>query len=100
MIGILVLKSGQEVLAELELVSPFYTIKKPQLIMVTQQGIMMVPWLMYTKCYTDGITISETDVLAHVEPNDEMRNKYIEITTGVKVVQTQTPPFGGLKLTE
>ena len=100
MISLIVMKNGQEILTEAELKNPFYTIKKPLLIMVTQQGIALVPWLMYTKSFTDGIVISETDVLAHVEPNDEMRNQYIKMTTGLTVVETPKAPFSGLKLTD
>jgi len=109
MIQILVLKNGQEVLGECESrqVTMFndtceiaHVVKKPHLILMSQQGPILMPWLSYSTDHADGIELFGSDVLLIVTPTEILRNKYIEVTTGLVAGQPAKAAYSGLHLAE
>ena len=82
--------SGEEILTKMEKVDNKYKIKQPMMLVVHQQGLQMVPWLMLSSDET--ATIDERHVVATYEPRSEIVNGYQEQTSGIVTAPASALP--------
>ena len=84
---VLKLITTEEVIARVKEKRDVLELTNPRVMMQVNQGGQMgfaiVPWSMSGKC--DNIEISQSIVIATLEPMDEVEKNYIQATTGITV---------------
>ena len=84
---VLKLITNEEVIARVKEKRDVLELTNPMVMMQVNQGGQMgfaiVPWSMSGKC--DNIEISQSIVIATLEPTDEVEKNYIQATTGITV---------------
>jgi hypothetical protein len=83
------LVTGEEVITRFDSLSDFsYKVYKPLVLSVSQQGVVMTPFL-FTAEITGSIDIPKTAVIALAKTDKETAGQYIKGTTGITI------PTGG-----
>ena len=91
-ISIVRLSTGEEVVAKVVYDKGFYTLTDAILLVPAGEGkIGMVPFVPYAK--RGPVTVGESHVMFVVEPNDQLKNQIVEMTSGIVM-----PDNGGLQL--
>lgn len=81
--------SGEEIITKiLSEDKDSYTLSKALVAVPTQQGLQLLSWL-YTINPSNDLTISKNHCLTISESRDEIRDGYIETTTGIKPVSNK-----------
>jgi len=84
---VLKLITNEEVIARVEDKRDILELTKPMVMMQVNQGGQMgfaiMPWSMSGKC--DKVEISQSIVIATLDPMDEVEKNYIQATTGITV---------------
>ena len=84
---VLKLTTNEEVIARVEEKRDILELTKPMVMMQVNQGGQMgfaiMPWSMSGKC--DKVEISQSIVIATLDPRDEVEKNYIQATTGITV---------------
>lgn len=84
---VLKLITNEEVIARVEEKRDILELTKPMVMMQVNQGGQMgfaiMPWSMSGKC--DKVEISQSIVIATLDPMDEVEKNYIQATTGITV---------------
>ena len=84
---VLKLTTNEEVIARVEDKRDILELTKPMVMMQVNQGGQMgfaiMPWSMSGKC--DKVEISQSIVIATLDPMDEVEKNYIQATTGITV---------------
>jgi len=84
---VLKLTTNEEVIARVEEKRDILELTKPMVMMQVNQGGQMgfaiMPWSMSGKC--DKVEISQSIVIATLDPMDEVEKNYIQATTGITV---------------
>ena len=84
---VLKLTTNEEVIARVEEKRDILELTKPMVMMQVNQGGQMgfaiMPWAMSGKC--DKVEISQSIVIATLDPMDEVEKNYIQSTTGITV---------------
>ena len=84
---VLKLTTNEEVIARVEEKRDILELTKPMVMMQVNQGGQMgfaiMPWSMSGKC--DKVEISQSIVIATLDPMDEVEKNYILATTGITV---------------
>lgn len=80
------LNSGEELVAKVqaECVGNYLAISDPVSIAPTQQGMQMIP-SMFTADLSQSVTINTNSISMYSETEDQVKMKYIEATTGIKI---------------
>ena len=79
------LNSGEELIAKvIQTGSEFITIEEPVSIAPTQQGMQMIPSV-FTANPKGEFKLNTTSVAMYAETDDNIKDKYLEATTGIKV---------------
>ena len=79
------LNSGEELIAKVtHTEGDFITIAEPVSIAPGQQGMQMIP-SMFTANPKGKFTLNNTSISLYAETDDNIRMKYLEATTGIKV---------------
>jgi small nuclear ribonucleoprotein (snRNP)-like protein len=82
---ILKLTSGEELIAKVindELMQ--LTVKNPISVATTTQGIGLIPCL-FTANEELDVIINKNNIIMYASPREEIKNKYIEMTSGITV---------------
>jgi len=89
-IQLVVLKTGEQILCEVEEAGKNkLLLKKPAILVPAgDKGIGLAPWMPYTKA-SAGVTLRDDAVSFMVEPVDELRNHYTGAFVGGLVVPQQ-----------
>lgn len=83
------LTNGEEFVAKIqEKTTDCFTIKQPISMIVTQQGLQMMP-SMFSTNVDKNVVLNISSIAMVGETRDDVRNKYIEITTGIAPVSKQ-----------
>ena len=84
---VLKLTTNEEVIARVEEKRDILELTKPMVMMQVNQGgqmgFVIMPWSMSGKC--DKVEISQSIVIATLDPMDEVEKNYIQATTGITV---------------
>ena len=84
---VLKLTTNEEVIARVKEKRDILELTKPMVMMQVNQGGQMgfgiMPWSMSGKC--DKVEISQSIVIATLDPMDEVEKNYIQATTGITV---------------
>ena len=84
---VLKLTTNEEVIARVEEKRDILELTKPMVMMQVNQGGQMgfaiMPWSMSGK--SDKVEISQSIVIATLDPMDEVEKNYIQATTGITV---------------
>ena len=84
---VLKLTTNEEVIARVEEKRDILELTKPrgmrQVNQGGQMGFAIMPWSMSGKC--DKVEISQSIVIATLDPMDEVEKNYIQATTGITV---------------
>ena len=84
---VLKLTTNEEVIARVEEKRDILELTKPMVMMQVNQGgqmgVAIMPWSMSGKC--DKVEISQSIVIATLDPMDEVEKNYIQATTGITV---------------
>lgn len=84
---VLKLITNEEVIARVEEKRDILELTNPMVMMQVNQGGQMgfaiMPWSMSGKC--DKVVISQSIVIATLDPMDEVEKNYIQATTGITV---------------
>ena len=84
---VLKLITNEEVIARVKEKRDVLELTKPMVMMQVNQGGQMgfaiMPWSMSGKC--DKVEISQSIVIATLDPMDEVEKNYIQATTGITV---------------
>jgi hypothetical protein len=75
------LTTGEEILTNVERVSGGFRLSKPMILIPHQQGLQMMPWLMFAA--KDEIEIEDKNVFIMYEPKKELVNGYKQQTGGI-----------------
>jgi hypothetical protein len=81
------MNSGEELIAKVTSVSDengFITIEEPVSIAPSQQGMQMIPSI-FTANPKGEFKLNTTSVAMYAETDDNIKDKYLEATTGIKV---------------
>ena len=79
------LNSGEELVAKVtQAVGDFITIEEPVSIAPSQQGMQMIPSI-FTADPKGEFKLNTTSVAMYAETDDNIKDKYLEATTGIKV---------------
>ena len=79
------LNSGEELIAKVSLAGgDFIQIEEPVSIAPTQQGMQMIPSV-FTADPKGEFRLNTTSVAMYAETDDNIKDKYLEATTGIKV---------------
>jgi hypothetical protein len=81
---IVVLKSGLQLIAEVETSEEFVTLIHPMMVVISAprgEGKLPTlgfsPYLQYTKNFEAGVMFKQKDVLTYVDPVDELKENYL-----------------------
>ena len=79
------LNSGEELVAKVtQAVGDFITIEEPVSIAPTQQGMQMIPSI-FTADPKGEFKLNTNSIAMYAETDDNIKDKYLEATTGIKV---------------
>ena len=79
------LNSGEELIAKvIQAGSEFIQIEEPVSIAPSQQGMQMIPSI-FTANPKGDFKLNTTSVAMYAETDDNIKDKYLEATTGIKV---------------
>ena len=79
------LNSGEELIAKvIQAGGEFIVIEEPVSIAPTQQGMQMIPSV-FTANPKGEFKLNTTSVAMYAETDDNIKDKYLEATTGIKV---------------
>lgn len=78
--------SGEEMLAKYncEVVGDFISVTNPLSVAPSQQGMSLIPSL-FTADPAHSVTININSISMYTEADETIKNKYLEVTTGIKV---------------
>lgn len=95
------LNSGEEILCDLEMDGTDYLLKKPLIIIPTNDGqIGFVSWLPYADT-REGVKIPESFVAFTIDPDGQLDSEYKNHTSSIIVPEKKMAVAGpSLKLTE
>jgi hypothetical protein len=95
------LNSGEEILCDLERDGADFLLKKPLIIIPTQDGqIGFMSWMPYAKT-DDGVSIKNDFVAFVLEPDNQLIKEYTKQTSSVIIPDSTLSTVGpSLKLTE
>lgn len=80
------LTTGEEVVAKVtELHDNYWEIKHPITMALTPQGLQMMPGL-FSANLEKNLQINTSSIVIVAEARDDIRSKYIEVTTGIAPV--------------
>ena len=78
--------NGDEIVAKVvEENANSYIVSKPTTVMPSQQGLGLIQ-SMFTSELNKSITLSKSHVMMHAPTVEDVKNHYIETTTGIKPV--------------
>jgi hypothetical protein len=80
------LNSGEELVAKVESVidEKYFTVQEPLSVAPNHQGMGLIPSL-FTSGPGQSVTINTNSVSMYAEADESIKNKYLEVTTGIKV---------------
>lgn len=82
------MSNGDEIVAKLvEETEANFVVSKPTTVMPSQQGIGLIQSL-FTAKMDNEIVLSKSHVMFHSLTVDDIKNHYIQTTTGIQPVQT------------
>jgi hypothetical protein len=93
------LKSGEQILSQVETVGSDVLLKKPAILVPAEKGLGLAPWMPYTKA-ADGIVINGDSITFSVDPIDELANHYTGSFVGGLVVPNNEIATPQLQLAE
>ena len=75
--------TGEEVIAReaSEQESSYYLLKQPRVIMPTEQGVALIPYVMFSK--EDSVGINTQHIVCIYTPNDQLEQGYRQQTSGI-----------------
>lgn len=78
--------SGEEMLAKYncEAVDDFISVTNPLSVAPSQQGMSLIPSL-FTSDPSHAVMININSIAMYTEADETIKNKYLEVTTGIKV---------------
>lgn len=78
--------SGEEMIAKYnsEVTGNFISVTNPLSVAPSAQGVGLIPSL-FTSDPDQSVTINTNSIAMYTEPEDNVKMKYIEATTGIKV---------------
>ena len=79
--------SGEEIIAKLiEEDSMYYTLAKPMVVVMTQNGASLIPYLL-TVNLEKNIKLAKSATTMHIEATEKtFADRYIELTTNIKLM--------------
>lgn len=81
--------SGEEIVAKLhQKFSDYYELQHPISMVLSQQGLQMMPSL-FSSNPDKNVLLNISSVAMASEPRDDVRDKYIEATTGLTLPPTK-----------
>jgi len=99
-VKIIGLKTGEQILSQVETVGKDLLLKKPAILVPAgEKGIGLAAWMPYTKA-ADGIVINGDAIIFSVDAVDELKNHYTGSFVGGLVVPSNDIATPQLQLTE
>jgi hypothetical protein len=85
--------SGEEILATVEngFMVGTIALKSPYILVPGEggRGIALSPWMPY--CKMDGVEVNNPAIVFTVDPQDQLRDYYIEVTSGIVTRAAKLP---------
>jgi hypothetical protein len=80
------LNSGEEVVAKVDSLvdNQYIKVIEPLSVAPNHQGMGLIPSL-FTSGHNELVTINTNNISMYAESDESIKNKYLEVTTGIKV---------------